>query len=226
MNGTRLTRRWAATALLAAVILGGCGSKSRQLTLAPPVRADSSAFVGWWFMTRAHSAQCDCFVVHVFKRGGSLQGSLEGGTPRTLSRSGDLLVAPPTSGDSRSLRLWLAADGRLQLARSGLNEGEYARGTHVRVCDEITGLNAGILESAIEAWFTKHGSLPTVAQVRPGSGAFARSVAPAWPVNPFTGKQMSVGHRPGDFRYHYSAHLWSMHWVDAYGHEDISESSY
>jgi len=34
------------------------------------------------------------------------------------------------------------------------------------------------------------------------------------------------GHDKGDYTYHYTSTLYSLHWIDTYGHEVISQYSY
>ena len=67
------------------------------------------------------------------------------------------------------------------------------------------------------------GSLAGRSKRPPGGGAFAATVTP-WPTNPFTGSAVVPGHSKGDVWYHIGPAGWSVHYIDAYGHEGIMGS--
>lgn len=221
----------AAAVFLLGVAASGCGSRPTQLVLPPPVHVQPAAAVGWWFFTRTHSPELCCDTIHVFRSGGQLRMALDrvSAPSRPLEVEGDKFISAPTVSDPRRMELWVSNDGRLEFATVEndvtLNQGAFQRGTQSQIRNVITSENVELLENGIAAWLQRTGSLPSVAQMRPGAGAFAKTVRP-WPTNPFTGSAMSPGDHKGDFSYHYNTALWSLHWIDAYGHEEISESSY
>ena len=79
---------------------------------------------------------------------------------------------------------------------------------------QLTRENGNRLADAIRIWRLRSGSYPAVAAVRFG-GAFQSPLTP-WPTNPYSGKPMSAGSGPGDYRYAFDRRGFTLTWSIAH----------
>ena len=206
MPAAPVTRVFAALIVAFVVLsLGACGGNRRTPPSPTPAPSLTGArFTGWWFSDGAWNG------LHIGERGGAyatVGDTLSDGTLVLLQARGDTLTRD-TGEDHIEFRL--LSDGRHLIGRYTRRDGlltitaRLRRGSPAEVRSYRNDRNRERLAIGIERWRDVTGAYPPAVAVRPG-GMFVAYVRP-WPANPWTGRSVAPGRRPGDYRYRRTAH--------------------
>jgi hypothetical protein len=219
--------RMAALSLMASLLLlaSACGYAKSTAASSGSARPSSSPsatptdrLLGWWF-----TSQFAPSALHLVKADGRYQtgGKILIVRHRKLvvSYPGGLRIAYTLSPDGRHLYARWFVYGKLSIT------ARYRRATTAEISVQITRENGNRLADAIRLWRLRTSTYPARTAVRFG-GAFQPALNP-WPTNPYTGKPMSAGSGPGDYRYTFNRGGFTLTWfIGSAGQGSISESAH
>jgi hypothetical protein len=161
--------------------------------------ASRDPYLGWWTVDQSQDVIVNMLRITKQGSGYRLSGLVRAALARRAgSLRGQLAVA------SGRVALRLKPDDRHLVARWVLpgnvrQRVRYIRADSNEVNDFTTNANMDRLTAALADWYRKAKSYPPVSAVRRG-GALGKTLRP-WPLNPYSGRPITVGSALGDYRY-------------------------